>query len=234
MSEIKIPRDECDALKAVETDLLDKLIEQCLYDEVPDALRDLQLEYCGPYVSSHFRQYANALAEYRNAKAAKKRSDTQSRARRAGNYLASAVQQMKRQVEIQESEQQFFDIDDLIREPYQFSERMSVRVSYRWRKTLQDEWASGSITFFHHAHLQPDYAMPRQNRKPSAARLAQDRQDKLFSEWEHLKKLGLQSVKQYFKEGGDGSAIPQEFQVVTDSYSRILNNYSTDFWRVQS
>lgn len=234
MSEIKIPRDECDALKAVETDLLDKLIEQCLYDEVPDALRDLQLEYCGPYVSSHFRQCANALAEYRNAKAAKKRSDTESRARRAGNYLASAVQQMKRQVEIQESEQQFFDIDDLIREPYQFSERMTVRVSYRWRKTLQDEWASGSITFFHHAHLQPDYAMPRQNRKPSAARLAQDRQDKLFSEWEHLKKLGLQSVKQYFKQGGDGSAIPQEFQVVTDSYSRVLNNYSTDFWRVQS
>ena len=233
MSEIKIPRDECDALKAVDADLLDKVIEQCFYDERPDALRDLQLEYCGQYVSSHFRQYANALAEYRNAKAAKKRADMESRARRAGNYLASAVRQMKRQVETQEREEQFFDIDDLIREPHRFSERMTVRVDYRWRKTLEDEWASGSISFSHHAYLQPDYTMPRPSRKPSAAKLDQDRQEKLLSEWEHLKSLGLQSVKEYFKTGGDGAAIPQEFQAITDPPSRGLNNFSADFWRTR-
>ncbi|WP_429182785.1 hypothetical protein [Aeromonas rivipollensis] len=234
MSEINIPLHERDALKAVDAGMLDNLIKQCLEDERLDALRILQLECCGPYVSSHFHQYEKALAEYRNAKAAKKRTDMEYHARRAGSDLAYAVQQMKRRVETEESEEQFFCIDDRIMEPYRFSERMTVRVNYQWRKTLEDEWTYGSITFSHHAKLQPDYTMPRPSRKPSAAKLEQEKQEKLFRTWEHLKSLGLQSVKQYFKEGGDGAGVPQEFQAITDSYSRGLNNYSTDFWRAQS
>ncbi|MDI7066409.1 hypothetical protein QMO17_34815, partial [Klebsiella pneumoniae] len=62
MGEINIPRDEQDALKAVNTDVLDRLIEQCLYEERPDALRILRLESCGPYAASRLREYEKALA----------------------------------------------------------------------------------------------------------------------------------------------------------------------------
>jgi len=43
-------------------------------------------------------------------------------------------------------------------------------------------------------------------------------------------KLGLYSLRDYFKGGGDGSKIPQSFQAKTDSYSRGLNNFSAKFW----
>jgi hypothetical protein len=40
-------------------------------------------------------------------------------------------------------------------------------------------------------------------------------------------------VRDYFRDGGDGAKIPETFQVTVDSYSRDLNNYSTQFWRQQ-
>jgi len=64
--------------------------------------------------------------------------------------------------------------------------------------------------------------------------MQQKRQDQLFSEWEHLKRLALQSVQQYLKDGGDGAAIPETFQVVTDQHNGVLNNFSARFWLVPS
>ncbi|WP_245438912.1 hypothetical protein [Bradyrhizobium sp. SK17] len=43
----------------------------------------------------------------------------------------------------------------------------------------------------------------------------------------------LYSVRDYFREGGDGDKIPDTFQATVDSHSRGLNNYSTQFWRQQ-
>ena len=56
------------------------------------------------------------------------------------------------------------------------------------------------------------------------------RQNYLFETWEHLTKLTLYSIRDYFREGGDGSAIPKEFVAVTDAEG-YLNNYSVNFWR---
>ncbi len=44
----------------------------------------------------------------------------------------------------------------------------------------------------------------------------------------------LYSVRDYFRQGGDGAKIPESFRATVDSYSRGLNNYSTQFWREQS
>lgn len=43
----------------------------------------------------------------------------------------------------------------------------------------------------------------------------------------------LYSVRDYFKEGGDGDKILEAFQATVDSHTRGLNNYSTQFWRQQ-
>src|SRR5690349_16118994 len=226
MGEINVPGDERNALKSIDIDVLDKLIEQGLYDMRPDALQTLPLKSCGPYVASRLREYENALAEYGEAKAEKKLADMEHRARRAGGDLAHAVQQMKQRVETEEKEGLLFYIDDQIMPPCSFSERLTVRVSYRWRRTIEDEWVYGSVTFSHDSDSRPNYIMRPLQRKPSAAKQEHDRQDKLYREWEHLMKLGLHSVRDHFREGGNGAAIPRSCQAKIDSYTRRLNNFS--------
>ena len=234
MGEINIPREERDALKAIDVDILDKRIEQCLDEKRFSALRGLGLESCGPYVASNLRKYETALAEYSTAKAAKKLGETKSRARRAGDDLARAVQQMKYRVGTEETEDQLFHVEDRIIPPYQFSEHLTVCVSYRWRPTTANEWVFGSITFTHDVDTQPDHTVPPSKRKPSAAQQARNRQDVLYREWEHLMRLALHSVKEYFRDGGNAAAIPKTFKAKADAYSRGLNNFSTRFWLAPS
>jgi hypothetical protein len=234
MSEINIPRDERGALKAVDTVELNKLIDQCFHEEQPAALQTLRLGSCGPYIASRLREYEKALAEHYKAKAAKKRAETESRARDAGRALEHAVAQMKHRVNTEEKEGLLFYVEDQIMPPHRFSEHMTVRVPYRWRRVIEDEWVHGSITFSHDVDTRPDYTLPISRRKLSAAKQEQDRQDRLYREWEHLKMLGLHSVKDYLREGGNGAAIPQTFRVKPDSYTRGLNNYSAQFEPVRS
>ncbi|MFJ2458085.1 hypothetical protein ACIOVC_05985 [Pseudomonas neuropathica] len=233
MGEINIPRYEQDALRAVDADVLDKLIEQAVYQEEPSALHQLRLVSCGPYVASRLRAFEQALKEHGNAKTAQKRNKTEDDVRSAGSDLAHAVQQMKHRMETEEKEGQLFYVDDQLIQPYSFSERLTVRVGYRWRRIIEDDWLEGSITFFHEVDSRPDYTIPATKRKPSAAKLQQDRQDKLSRTWVHLMELALHSVKEYFRSGGDGNTIPLTFQATTDPYSRGLNNYSAQFWREQ-
>jgi hypothetical protein len=140
---------------------------------------------------------------------------------------------MKQRLETEQKDAQLFIVDDQIVPPYRFTTQMSVRVSYRWRRTIEDEWQWGSITFVHHHDPRPNYAVPVSTRKPSAAKQEQELQNRLYQTWEHLMRGALYSVRDYFRDGGDGAKIPETFQVTVDSYSRDLNNYSTQFWRQQ-
>jgi len=89
-----------------------------------------------------------------------------------------------------------------------------------------------SIIAFHH-EVKPrfvyDPSPPK--RKPSAAKQEETLQKDLASEWQHLMRLALCSVRDFFREGGDGSNIPEKFQVVPDERSGGLNNYSAIFWK---
>lgn len=230
MGEINIPRAEQEALRAVECDVLNQLIDQCLREERPSALRLLRLDSCGPYVASKLRAFEEALDTYGKSKAEKKRAETRYEALSAGRDLVDAVLQMKQRMATEEEEGQRFHIDDLIMPPHRFSERMSVRVSYRWRLSAADPWAYGDITVFHDVDMRPDYILPPPKRKPSAARQAQERQETLYREWEYLKSLALHSVRGYFRNGGNGAEIPKVFQVKPDAHTRGLNNFSAKFW----
>lgn len=234
MGEINIPREERDALKAVDPDMLDKLIHKCLDERRLAPLQGFRLERCGPYVASCLRKFDSSLTTFGTAKAAKKLAETQARARRAGSDLAVAVQQMKRRVEVEEEEMQLFHIEDQILPPYRFSEHLAARVSFRWRQTMEANWILGSITFCHDVDLRPDYTLPLPKRKPSARKQEQERQGKLHREWEHLVSLGLHSLREYFRQGGNASGAPQVFQAKADPYTRGLNNFSARFWSVET
>lgn len=91
---------------------------------------------------------------------------------------------------------------------------------------------SGSIIFKHKVRPRFDYhtlAQPEPKRKPSARKLAEDRENELLREWEHLERLAHWSVRDYFRAGHDGAGIPAEFEVRLGD-SDHLNNFSADFW----
>ena len=231
MGEIYVSRDERDRIKAVDLDVLRQSLEQCMRGKRSGPLRGLGLEYCGPYISSTLRQYESSLVEYGNAKAPKKRREAESRASRAGYDLVSAVQQMKSRVDEEEAETERFRVEDLVIPPGRLDERLTVRVSYHWRAKREDPWTYGSITFFHEVSTRPDYSAPLPKRKPSAWKLERDLQDKLYREWEHLLSLALHAVRDYFRDGGTPTGIPEKFQAIPDSRGHGLNNFSARFWK---
>ncbi|MBP2233388.1 hypothetical protein J2847_006726 [Azospirillum agricola] len=231
MGEINIPEDEQEALKAIDAKELDKLVERAVQEERLDGLYHLPLTSCGPYVAAQLHAFEQALAEHRRFKAPRKLAETGDRLRRAGRDLSDAVRGMKRRMETEEKEAQLFYVDDRIGPPFQLSKHLNVRVSYRWRRTVDDQWTYGSITFFHDVDLRPDYTLPTPKRKLSPAKQRREVESTLYQEWEHLMSLALYSVRDYFRQGGDGGKIPETFQAKPDSYTRGLNNHSADFWR---
>ena len=229
--EINIPRDVQEALRAVDTQTLGPAIDECLDSRRMTAtLRACQLGSCGPYVAAELRTFELALNQYAGAKAAKKLADTESRARRAGSNLVDAVRRMQDRVETEEKERQLFSVSDRIIPPSHVSERLEVRIGYRWRPAVEDEWTHGNITFTHVYDPRPDYSAPPPKRKPSASQQARDLQDALWREWEWLRDAALLSLIEYLREGRDGSAIPKTFEARVDAYDRRLNNFSCSFW----
>lgn len=231
MGTLNLTKDEMAAIKAIDEETVRALIDKCLQEQRIYPLRTLQLERCGDFVAARQREFDKALSDLAKAKAPKKVDDMEQRARRAGGNLDSAIHQMMHRAKEEEEERQVFFVDDLIMPPHRFDEHLSVHISYRWRKTADDSWTHGSITFTHEVDTRPDYLVPQPKRKPSAAKQEQERQDKLWRQWEYLKILALGSVKEFLQGGGSGADIPKSFKAVADSYSRGLNNYSADFWR---
>lgn len=202
------------------------LIKESLID-----LDQLQTSDYGPYITSKLSSFCKALSEYCKSKSAKKRERTYFYAYRAGSDLASAVSSMKRRVEEEERERQLFRIDDRIPWPPRFSENMQVRVFYQWRQSDEDRWTHRSIVFRHQVILRTDYTRPQSKRKPSAAKQAQSLQEELSQTWEHFMQVALYSVRDFFREGGDGREIPDSFQARRDENSLRLNNHSLKFWQ---
>ncbi|NGO51056.1 hypothetical protein [Allomesorhizobium camelthorni] len=230
MGAINLADNEKRSIEAIDEGNLTKLIDEAIWQENPVPLYGLSLSSCGSDVAGKLSYFEAALRECRAAKSAKKREETGTRAKHAGNELAFAFRSLKRRMEIEEQESQLFYVEDHIYTPHSFTKNIEVRVSYRWRRTVEDTWAHGRITFHHQANPHPAYMQPRPKRKPSAAQQARDLQDELCRTWEHLKDMALYTLRDYFRDGGDGSKIPETFKARTDSYTGDLNNRCAEFW----
>jgi hypothetical protein len=232
MGEINIPRAEQQALAAIDANELGRLIEQAIRIERIGDLRR-PLVNCGSYIANQLHYFEQALTRHREAKAPRKRVETANALRHAASDLSYAVAAMKQRMEAEQKDGELFFVDDRVMPPHRFSKHLSVCVNYRWRLAVDDQWTFGSITFTHDVDPRPGYTTPAPKRKPTAAKQEKDLQNRLHRTWEHLMRGALYSVRDYFKDGGDGSNIPDTFHATVDSYSRGLNNYSTQFWRQQ-
>ncbi|WP_246675499.1 hypothetical protein [Mesorhizobium sp. B2-6-4] len=202
MGEINLTDSEKHALQAIDERELDNLIDQAVKEEHLGVMHRLPLSSCGIYAGTKLHYFEAALREYRESKSAKKREEKHYQATRAGSDLSFAFRSMKQRMETEEREGQLFHVDDNISAPYRFSKNLEVRISYRWRRTVEDAWTPGSITFHHEVYPRPVYTLPRPKRKPSVAKQAQDLQDELHQTWVHFMRIALYTVRDYFREGG--------------------------------
>jgi len=231
MGELYFPDHMKTAVKAIDVREIERRVEQALLEQRPTALYDLHLSNCGSHVTACLRRFERELEGLVKAKTAKKRDEMKGRAWSAGSDLRWAIRDVQHRIEEEENERLLCRVDEHVSQPILFRDRIDVRVGYQWRRTVDDEWTFGSITFFQDVDMRPDYTVPTPNRKPSAAKQREERRETLYRHWEDLVRHGLHSVREYLKAGGDGNAIPETFQAKADAHSRWLNNFSCDFWR---
>lgn len=233
MTYINLPSDQQAAISDVDETVLRTAVRNCLDEERVGPIRGLGLSDCGPYVATKLHEFQQAIAEYSKAKAHAKRERTRQDALYAGNDLIHALQQMKGRLETERKEGELFFIDDQIRPPFHLSERLSVQVSFRCRASLSADWKHGHLTFVYDFFPQPSYTLPLPKRKPSAAQAARDLEDTRYREWERLKAQALFSMREFFRDGGDGDAVPEVFAVRPSPYGGGLNNFSCNFWQAE-
>ena len=122
----------------------------------------------------------------------------------------------------------YFRINDRIRHPATYTEKMSVRISFSWRRKATDEWNLGRIEFLHDydSRFRSEFSSNKTNTRNSI----KQKDASLYDEWVYLRDLGLFAVSEYFKSGKDGAKIPNSFIALTEGEPRRLNNKSLKFW----
>ncbi|NIF29472.1 hypothetical protein F3J44_24285 [Pantoea sp. Tr-811] len=231
MTCFNLPSDQQAAISDVDETVLRSAVRKCLDEEHIWPIHGLGLDKCGPSVGIKLQGFQQAITEYSKAKAHAKRERTRQDALYAGNDLIHALQQMKGRLETERKEGELFFIDDQVRPPFHLSKRLSVQVSFRWRASSSAGWKDGHLTFVYYFSPQPRYTLPLPKRKPSAAQAARDLEDTLYREWERLKAQALFSMREYFRDGGDGDTVPELFAVRPSPYGGGLNNFSCNFWQ---
>lgn len=233
MSTLYLTEREKAAARAVDQRRLDELVDEALYSGISLGLYGLHLFECGGSVDHEVRAFERALLDYAKAKAPRKREELRCRAWLAGRQVGAAVRAMIDRADKEDKERALFTVDDLVYSPSRFTEHMEIRINFDWRAESGGSANRRSITFVYDVPERYDYTpmRDRPKRKPSAAKVEAERQDKLYREWEHLRVLAIQAVHEFLQKGGDPSTIPERFAVTLSSRDRYLNNFSCDFWQ---
>ena len=230
MSILYFTKYEMVAIKAIDVSELEACVKQALSEQSATALFGLHLPNCDLQLNKYIRD----LGSYAKAKAATKRAETWSRAWSSGQDLIWAVQDMQKRVEKQEKETELVRIKDIIARPYFLSEKISVPVSYQWRRMVEESWAFGTITFMHNVNMSPDYSLPKPIKKLSAAKQEEQRQQDLLEHWNRLRDSALNAVREFLTEGGDGLKIPETYDATPKNRDRHLDNFSCNFWSLKA
>lgn len=231
MTVINLPLDQQRAICAVDVKSLEMAVEKCVREERIAPMHELRLSECGDFIASNLWAFERAITTYSKAKAYPKVEQTRADALRAGGDLVHAIQQMKGRVETEQEQGEVFYVADQIMAPYHFSKRLTVSVRYRWRPLPSAEWIHGTTAFVYDFSPLPNYTQPLPKRKPSATKAASDEQDRLYREWDYLKVQALCSLRDFFRNGGDGNEIPEKFVVRPSPHGGGLNNFSCNFWQ---
>ncbi|MDF3608377.1 hypothetical protein PE067_20855 [Paracoccus sp. DMF-8] len=225
---ITLNANELEAIESLDGRALRDAVHEVTASRSTTALRRLELHRLGHYVSRAESRISTALIELGKAKSSAKVLRLERDLSDARWDLISAVDQMKARAEEEKQDANRFRILDRIMEPPILRPDMSVTVSYSWRPAGEENWRYGSIGF-RHRHVASFYHQAgSEHRKPSPRQREREEEEALLQVWFHLRDLALFSVRDFFRDGGDGASIPEEFTAVTERGS--LNNFSLRFW----
>ncbi|MCG8910272.1 MULTISPECIES: hypothetical protein [Pseudomonas] len=230
MGEINTSRFEREALKALNMTELRKQVDNLVHSGQSGQLHGLGLTECGQFVGTNLHAFERALLEHRQAKSPTKRDRTMDSLLRAGRNLIHAVEERRRVVEEEEHDSMLFTVDDMVDKPTFFSQKLTVRVSYSWRAEREAKWMIGSIDFIYECDRVPSAEALAAGQKKGMARAKRERQVALQSEWNFLRRSALFSVRDYFKNGGNGAEIPKTYEVRKHPHGSVISHRSTDFW----
>lgn len=232
MGYINLTEHEKQSIQAVDVDEMVRLLDKVIEEESGTALSQLPLRSCGDFVLTQLANFEQSLRNLRAAKSYAEREDAYFRARKDREALSNSVYRMKHRVLEDEKHAELFHVEDrFFHPPNVFERHLSIHVSYRWRPSKDDEWNYGGITFTHEVKPQISrFPQFQPKRRPSAAQMRRDLQRELYDTWERMKNSALVTIRDYFREGRDGSLIPDSFKAVPDSHEGYLNNNSLKFW----
>lgn len=216
-------------IRNVDPHALDTALEDCLAHRRCSGLTGFGLANCGEHVASELRSFESAVNALSLAKSARKIDQTGQLARRAASSLSSALRNAQTAIAGEELQRELFYIDDEIRPPFRLDEEMSVFLTFQCRASATDPWDHGHIEFTHQRRALKVNA-PSARRGAAQRRL---RDDALFREWDHLRKLSLWSLREFFRKGGAARDVPKRFAVRVQGYERSLYNGSEKFWEAE-
>lgn len=232
MAELNLQPSEQVALRAIDAEVLDALIEECLNKNSIAPLRSLSLRNCGPFVERHLTHFEEALTAVKTAKTARSIEVACEKAKRSGDDLISAVLAMIQRLQTEERDANAFHVYDDYVEPFSFSSDLDVTIRFRWKRPSEEDWSYGSFTIRHTVPpVSPFYGnrVGMNRKRPSPSKLKMETDARLSSAWHHMRRVSLYSVRDFFRSGGDGAAIPRNFIAKADA-SGGLNNCCADFW----
>lgn len=229
MTAINMPAAEQAAIGHLDTSKVDAEIREAIKNGRSGALPRL-LSGCGPHISRRLHYFEAALQDHVAAKGPRKREQTENLLRKARYDLSFAVSSMQTRVALERADAERFFVDDVIHPPFRFGPRLDVSIGYRWRSEPEVPWSYGCISFLHTVDGAPGLLPPLPRGTRGAAQRERDREATFEQAWSDLVRGALYSVRDYFREDGDGAAIPETWKVKSDPRTGALNNRSTRFW----
>lgn len=229
MTTINLPTDESAAIGALNARHVDALIRDAVQTGRSGTLPGL-LSGCGSLISRRLHYFEATLRDHLKAKAPRKREQTEGLMRKAGYDLSFAVSAMQTRVTLERAEAERFSVDDIVYPPFRFGPLLDVQIGYRWRSGPDASWSHGRIRFLQTVDA-PAGVLPSLPRgSKGATQRERDREATFEQAWSDLVRSALYSVRDYFREGGDGGAVPETWKVTSDPRTGALNNRSTRFW----
>lgn len=154
MIELYVPDNEAYALTDLDTRRVRSIVDDAIEQQRLPIADKIGLTACGMCVSRETSYFERSLNDYRSARAKSKIAETRLRAQQAGRTLVSVFEERKGRLENEQQERQRFEVNCVHRTPALFNKELTVTIRFQWRKSDDDRWNPGNITFRYDAEPQ--------------------------------------------------------------------------------
>ena len=218
------------AVRNIDEDLISDIIDKAITYEDNSKLRDINLEDCGSFLNGKLMWLERAIQGLKEAKSPKKKKEKEDFARSIEREISYGIRSVKSQAEDLANDLERFEVDEPYFDPPILNNFLKVKVRFRWRKSIEEPFSEGSITFLHKYTDNPPVFRRSMSKRFRSSKKERDFQQDLSSCWERMQRCGIDSLKEFFRNGGEPKDVPEVFTMRVCDYTGSLNNHSAKFW----